>query len=76
MRVLILYNPISGTGDSEIRASDLAEELAGAALSDGRQLVVETLPTRLEPTESWLDPELRRGVDLLVVIGGWGGCGG
>lgn len=72
MRVLILYNPISGTGDSKVRAAELARRLGDVALPDARKLEAATLPTRLEPTESWLDPVLLGGIDLLVVVGGDG----
>lgn len=71
MRVLLLYNPISGTGQGESLASALAEHLDAATMADHAELAVTTAPTRLEPTETWLDP-LLEGVDLLVVLGGDG----
>jgi len=72
MRVLILYNPISGSGDSEARAAELARTLNASDSSLSGAHRAEIQPTSLDPTESWLDPLLSEGVELLVVVGGDG----
>ncbi|UCD74450.1 MAG: hypothetical protein JSV91_11750 [Phycisphaerales bacterium] len=65
MKVLVLYNPISGAGRSELDARSLAQRLdaAGHAVA-----LAETQP---EPGEGWLADELA-GCKLLVVVGGDG----
>lgn len=67
MRVLLLYNPISGSGRSKELVRSLGDRL-DTALPD---LEHRPLATRPEPPRDWLEPELE-GVDLLVVIGGDG----
>ena len=65
MRVVILFNPISGSG----RGERLARALDVAAQSAGLETVV--CPTRLEPLETWLD-EVIEPADALIVVGGDG----
>lgn len=65
MRVMVLFNPISGRG----RGAAAAQELAAALTTAGH--VAVCTPTRMEPAESWLDPVLRD-VELAVIVGGDG----
>lgn len=65
MRVLVLYNPISGAG----RSIGVAERVRDAATGDGHRATLA--PTRLAPTTEWLDPMLAEH-DALVVVGGDG----
>jgi diacylglycerol kinase family enzyme len=63
--VVLVANPISGRG----RADRMAGEAAAALRARGHS--ARRIPTRLEPTEDWLDPELE-GADAMVVVGGDG----
>jgi diacylglycerol kinase (ATP) len=65
MRVMILFNPVSGAGRAAAAGRDAAEQLRAAGH------VVELMPTRLASPRDWLDDALR-GFDLLVVAGGDG----
>lgn len=71
VRVLLLYNPVSGTGRGEALARQLEARLQAVSLEDGSAPEVSTAPTQLEATATWLDPMLA-GIDVLVVIGGDG----
>jgi diacylglycerol kinase family enzyme len=67
MRIVIVFNPISGSG----RAAGAAERAALRLRAAGHE--ARTLTTRLEPTCDWLDPALIESrADLLVVAGGDG----
>jgi diacylglycerol kinase family enzyme len=71
MRVLVLYNPISGAGRAVGAAEELCEHLGGV----GHDPVLA--PTRLEPSEAWLDLLLAgegngQELEALVVVGGDG----
>lgn len=63
--VPILFNPISGAGRGERAAHALAAALGEAGYAS------ETLPTRPEPGDAWLDGPLD-GAAALVVVGGDG----
>ncbi|MGA1393934.1 MAG: diacylglycerol kinase family protein, partial [Phycisphaerales bacterium] len=63
MRVVCLFNPISGAGRARARAEAVGE----AIRSSGHEAVL--LETRRESAEDWLDPA-RPGASALV------GCGG
>ncbi len=63
--VVLVANPISGRG----RADRMAGEAAAALRARGHS--ARRIPTRLEPTEDWLDPELE-GADAMIVVGGDG----
>ena len=71
VRVLILFNPISGSGRSARLAGDLVVELERLAEEAGRPLEIELAETRPEPAEHWLDA-LLDSIELLVVVGGDG----
>lgn len=65
MKVMVLFNPVSGRGLS----ASAAQEVDVALTSSGH--VAVCTPTRLEPTEAWLDQALRE-VELAVIVGGDG----
>ncbi|MGA0172714.1 MAG: diacylglycerol/lipid kinase family protein [Phycisphaerales bacterium] len=65
MRVVCLFNPISGAGRARARAEAVGE----AIRSSGHEAVL--LETRRESAEDWLDPALP-GASALVVCGGDG----
>lgn len=65
MRIVIMYNPVSGSGRSAAAADRAAHDLAAC----GHDLA--TVASRMEPTRIWLDPVLQ-GAELLVVAGGDG----
>jgi diacylglycerol kinase (ATP) len=65
MRIVCLYNPISGAGRARARADAVVE-----ALRRGGH-VVALVETRRDPPEQWLDPALRD-ADALIVSGGDG----
>jgi diacylglycerol kinase (ATP) len=65
MRVVCLFNPISGAGRARARAEAVGE----AIRSSGHEALL--LETRREPAEGWLDPVLP-GTSALVVCGGDG----
>ena len=65
MRILVLFNPISGGGRAERAASEISRELRAACHE------VTTATTQPKPASEWLDPQLA-GVELLVVAGGDG----
>ena len=71
MRVLLLYNPISGAGRSKALVAALQPRLEALALEHRLPLELLQVPTRPEPPLDWLDEHLDA-VDLLVVIGGDG----
>ncbi len=72
MRVLLLYNPISGSGRSKGLVTELSRQLEGlAGNSDGLALEIEVLPTQPSAPIEWLDGALD-GIELLVVVGGDG----
>ena len=71
MRILVVFNPIAGSGRGERLAHLLFEALHGVRLSTGSVLEFVLEPSRLEPPSDWLDP-LVDGVDLMVVGGGGG----
>lgn len=71
VRVLVLYNPISGSGRSARLAAELLPVLEQIELAGGARVEVECAPTRLEPPSEWLDGMLD-GIELLVVVGGDG----
>ena len=66
MRILLLFNPISGTG----RAPAVAHALLGPLRGAGHQC--ELVETRRGPDMAWLDQALSSRPDLLVVVGGDG----
>lgn len=65
MRILLLFNPISGAG----RAARVARELETALTA--AQYKVTRQPTLLDPVEDWLDPLLPVH-DRVVILGGDG----
>jgi diacylglycerol kinase (ATP) len=65
MRVMLLYNPIAGTGRSQAAAETLAPILRNAGYDP------VPLATRADPPTEWLEPQLRE-VRVAVVIGGDG----
>jgi diacylglycerol kinase family enzyme len=65
MKVLVLYNPISGAG----RAVGAAERLREALDAAGHAATIA--PTRLAPAHEWLDPMLAE-PGALVIVGGDG----
>jgi diacylglycerol kinase family enzyme len=71
VRVLILYNPVSGAGRSHEMVNGLSRELERLAGASGVSLALETAETRPEPSDRWLDARLDA-VELLVVVGGDG----
>jgi diacylglycerol kinase (ATP) len=71
VRVLILYNPVSGSGRSHEMVSGLSRELERLAGASGVPLALEAAETRPEPSDRWLDARLDA-VELLVVVGGDG----
>ena len=66
MRVMILYNPISGRGV----ACHLAGEIAKALLQE--QIDVEFLPTQSSDPKEWLIPKLETAPNAVVAVGGDG----
>ena len=65
MRVVCLYNPISGAGRARATADSVATALRG------RGHEVDLVETRREPAEHWLEPRLE-GAAALIVCGGDG----
>jgi diacylglycerol kinase (ATP) len=65
MRVLVLYNPVSGAGKAGVAGRALFTQLRDA----GHEPVL--METRLLPTQHWLDAELAA-CEALVVVGGDG----
>jgi diacylglycerol kinase family enzyme len=65
MRVMLLYNPVAGSG----RAKRDADKLHAALTAVGHAPVLTE--TRLEPQKQWLDPQMDE-FDLVVVVGGDG----
>ena len=65
MRVVCLYNPVSGAGRAKARADSV-----GVALRD-RGHEVDLVETKREPPERWLGPRLE-GAAALIVCGGDG----
>lgn len=70
MRVLIVFNPVSGSGRAARLAETLNERLCGESI-DGQPIEVTRLPTELAPPETWLQGPLAQ-TDLLIVVGGDG----
>lgn len=73
MRVMVVYNPVSGSGRAAELATGLVERLHGRRLGPdpGELLEVRAAPSRPEDPRRWLDP-LLEGIGLLVVVGGDG----
>jgi len=65
MRVLVLYNPIAGSG----RAVKAGQGVCLALKAAGHEAVAAE--TRLDPGQKWLDPQLAEH-ELAVVVGGDG----
>jgi len=65
VRIVIMYNPVSGAG----RATQAAESTLAALRERGHD--VATVASRLESTAEWLDPALK-GAEALVIAGGDG----
>jgi diacylglycerol kinase (ATP) len=65
MRVMILYNPVSGAGRAATAGRNSADQLRAAGHD------VQLTPTRLESPREWLDAALR-GYEILVIVGGDG----
>jgi len=65
MRVLVLYNPISGAG----RARKAGQALVPTLIEAGFDPVL--LETQLVPSQQWLDEELH-GCQAMIVVGGDG----
>lgn len=65
MRVVVLYNPVSGAGRSKLTGRQVAIRLEEAGHD------VTSVATALEPTEQWLDPCMTD-CDVVVVVGGDG----
>ena len=66
MRVIILYNPISGRG----RAGKFSGKIAESFLKIPWD--VELIPTQVDDPNSWLVPKLEQAPDAVVVVGGDG----
>jgi diacylglycerol kinase (ATP) len=66
MRVMVIYNPISGRG----RSCKLAQAIA--ALLQRIPCDVEIVQTQPMPSEEWLVPKLQFKPDVIVVVGGDG----
>ena len=71
MRVMVVYNPVSGSGRGAELATGLVKRLHGRRLGPdpGEVLEVRAAPSRPEDPRGWLDP-LLEGIGLLVVVGG------
>jgi diacylglycerol kinase family enzyme len=65
VRIVIMFNPVSGKG----RSAEAAERTRHALIERGHDAVA--VASRLEMTADWLDPALQ-GAQLLVVAGGDG----
>lgn len=65
MRILVVFNPISGLGRAAAAGQSVSEALRRAGHD------VEITHTRLEPAGQWLDPALSQR-ELMVVLGGDG----
>ncbi|MEE2681378.1 MAG: diacylglycerol kinase family protein [Planctomycetota bacterium] len=74
VRVLILYNPVAGSGRASLLARELMSRLDGVRLATGGILEVHLEPTQADRASVWLDPVLQKGFDVLVVVGGDGAC--
>ncbi|HIO52430.1 MAG TPA: hypothetical protein EYN32_02180 [Phycisphaerales bacterium] len=66
MRVIVLYNPISGRG----RACKLAGEISECFLKVPWD--VELIPTQADEPNNWLVPKVEQPPDAVVVVGGDG----
>lgn len=66
MRVMVIYNPISGRGKSYKNAGAIAELLLRIPCD------VELVQTQPSPPELWLKPKMQCNPDAVVVVGGDG----
>ena len=66
MRVLVMYNPISGRGKSSLLAQAIA------ALLQSIPCDVELVQTHPSSPESWLTPKLQFKPDAVIAVGGDG----
>ena len=71
MRVLVIYNPVAGSGQGVHHARSLVESLRGLEIGENRVIEITAEPTQAVAASQWLDP-LLEGVELLVVVGGDG----
>ena len=66
MRVVILYNPISGRGKACKMAYAIAEKCIQTTC------VVEIIATQLGEQQNWLKPMLKSAPSAVIVVGGDG----
>ncbi len=66
MRVMVIYNPISGRGHSAKNAGEIAQQVTRIP-SD-----VELVETQPSSPETWLTPKLQFDPDAVIVVGGDG----
>jgi len=66
MRIIVLYNPVSGRGI----ACKAAGEITQALLQEGND--VELIPTQKGDPHHWLVPKLAAHLDAVVIVGGDG----
>ncbi len=66
MRVIILYNPVSGRGRASNKAFTIAEQFVKSPCD------VELIPTQSGDPKKWLKPKLEINPDAIVVVGGDG----
>ena len=65
MNVVVLYNPVSGSGNARLLGRKVFQRLRTAGHN------VRRVPTRPDDPKRWLDPELN-GKDAVIVVGGDG----
>jgi diacylglycerol kinase (ATP) len=66
MRVLILYNPVSGRGKACKMAYAIAEKFVKSSCD------IEMIPTQKGNPQEWLEPKLQVAPDAVIVVGGDG----
>ena len=66
MRVLILYNPVSGRGKACKMAYAIAEQFVKSPCE------IEMIATQLGDPRDWLAPKLEGTQDAIIVVGGDG----
>lgn len=66
MRVLVLYNPVSGRGKACNMAYAIAEQFVKTTCD------IEMIPTQIGDPSKWLDPKLECSPDAVIVVGGDG----
>jgi len=66
MRVMVIYNPVSGRGKANQSAGLIAEMLLHVPCD------VELIQTQPTPPEQWLKPKLQSKPDAVVIVGGDG----